>query len=220
MRRQPAFDGTVPVVAAGRKAFPSRRAALTLVELTLTLVVLAAIAIIVWPTLSGAFEGIRLSKAADLVRAELGAARVKAMTTGETHAFRYELSTGIFQVERWSGPDASLEAADATELVDQGIAETMPVAAEQRTLPEGIVFLAGEVATDARLLTNTFGTAAQEPAQVHSTILLYPDGSTTTASILLVDQQGDQIVVELRGMTGVALAGPVTSSPDGAAVNP
>lgn len=205
----------------GRRA----RAAFTLVEILLTLALIAGLAAILWPSLDKPFAAIRLRKSADLVRAQWTMARVQAMSTGQVHSFRYQAGTGSFQVEPWKlqetdAPDAAPEDFSSSEYV-VGTNPTTPGG----ELPERIQFEADEVAEDARSAALQAGgsvnivnstesirpakgseaPAAGAQGQPWSTpILFYPDGTTSTASVLLTNEHGMKIIVQLRGLTGVA----------------
>ena len=75
------------------------RHALTLLEVMLTLSLLVILASITWPALDRPFASQRLRKSADMVRVEWAKARVRAMSTGETQAFRHALEGDRFAVE-------------------------------------------------------------------------------------------------------------------------
>jgi prepilin-type N-terminal cleavage/methylation domain-containing protein len=184
----------------------ARARGVTLLELLLALSVLALAAALAWPELRLPLDNVRLQRSADLVRAELAQARVKAMTSGETHALRYALGTGEYKLERWQGPDAELETADAGSAVST-------VSAAPLLLPEGVLFVDGSLEVDTRAAQ----TAAPAGSGTAATILFYPDGSTSNASLLLENSHGRRIAIELRGLTGVARCGEIYAVSEGVA---
>lgn len=165
--------------------------------------VLVAAMTLAWPMLRGAFESVRLQKGADLVRSEMSAARVKALTSGEIHALRWQPGASQFQIERWRGPDSALESADAAGNSEAAPAEASTVVVDQFTLPEGIAFGEADLPPDARAQQNQLLGKAPAAADGLS-VLFYPDGSTSTATLLLQSSRGEQVAVELRGITGVS----------------
>jgi Tfp pilus assembly protein FimT len=205
----------------------NRRAlrAFTLVEVLLTLALIAGMAALLWPSLDKPFAAIRLRKSADLVRAHWTSARVQAMSTGQVQSFRYQPGTGSFEVEPWQfqetdSPDAAPEDFSALPYVTGPGATT-----SDKRLPERIQFVEDEVVEDARsAYLQAGGTAnvvnstdsirpanggdapaAGAQGQPWSTpILFYPDGTTSSARVLLANEHGAQIIVQLRGLTGVA----------------
>src|SRR5271167_2478982 len=72
------------------------RRAFTLFELSLILGLLVIMAALAWPSIQHAYEGIRLKKTAEQVMAAFGHARVMAMSTGVTQAFRFQPGTGQY----------------------------------------------------------------------------------------------------------------------------
>jgi hypothetical protein len=168
-----------------------------------------------WPSLQRPFDNQRLRKSGDLIRAEWCKARVKAMDTGLIHVFTYDAS-GAFQIQPWAGYDAGLEGnaaalAFATTSLELVSAPTEPMIGGQQ-LPEGISFSSMETVGDSRsdaALSAADASASGGTAQVRSTqtdvspILFYPDGTTSTARLVLVNSYQRHLVLELRGLTGV-----------------
>ena len=68
----------------------SARPAFTLVEVMLVLALLVVIGALIWPAVKGPFEGQRLRKAGDQVRAEWTRARTRAMKSGRTQVFQFQ----------------------------------------------------------------------------------------------------------------------------------
>jgi prepilin-type N-terminal cleavage/methylation domain-containing protein len=177
----------------------------TLLELTLVLALLVVITAIIWPAFEKPLASQRLRHAADKVRAEWSRTRIKAMTSGSPHVFRYLPLSNQYQVEIWQGAEAQLEAGSAN---DFGVAEQQAIVAQaagEKGLPEGVVFDANQMRQDVRSMfvgadavQSTTGEAAwSEP------IYFYPDGTATTARLLLRNEHELYIILDLRGLTGV-----------------
>ena len=196
-----------------RSAAHSPRPAFTLLELTLVLALLVVIAALVWPSLNKPFAVERLRKSADKVRTEWVRTRIKAMTSGVPHVFRFQAETGNFQVEVYGGLDADVEAASASAFAapQQAITpESLPeqgspgvVTAVETGLPEGVVFAASESALDARS-AGVVGQSAGSTDGWSQPLFFYPDGTASNARLLLRNENMLYMLLELRGLTGIA----------------
>ena len=197
-----------------------RRCGFTLLELVLTIAILVAVSALVVPMLGRPMAWQRMRKGSDQVRATWGSARVEAMTTGLIHSFRYVPGTGDYQLEVWEGFDPSLEMT-----TDLGFTGETPVVSRSalpgedlgmapgvisKRLPDGILFLGDNIEQDVRAEQ---AIAQQDvEASIGLTgpswsvpILFYPDGTTSDASLTLINDYQEQLSLELRGLTGVSL---------------
>jgi prepilin-type N-terminal cleavage/methylation domain-containing protein len=174
---------------------------LTLVEVLLVLALLVVISAISIPLLEGSFSRAALYGAGDLLRGAWAKARLAAMQSGQTHAFRYEPMGSRFQIVALN----SLGDPAQNELfLDDG--ESKPESAEfvrlsQNRLPEGVIFHSGNVASSAQTLA-TLPTALE--SSWSQPILFYPNGTTSDATLLLANSQEVTIRVTLRGLTGIS----------------
>ena len=78
-------------------------------------------------------------------------------------------------------------------------------------LPEGIFFATSQTVADTRsewLMLDGQETTAQD-TDWSVPIFFYPDGTTSTASLVLSNRRNRSITIELRGLTGVARVGPL-----------
>ncbi len=173
----------------------SRSAGFTLFEILLTLALLVAVAAMSWPAFTRAFENERLRKGADMVRTAWTNARLQAMSTGLTHAFEYEFGGNQFSIVA-SETDASGDSAT--------VSSNAPGVSRPATLPDGISFYAGEKVVEGR-------SAAVEGdgGQTLPRVFFYPDGTTSTAQVLLSNSQERFLKVELRGMTATSRSGEI-----------
>ncbi len=191
------------------RSAPSRRCrrAITLVEVLLVLCLLVVVASIAWPNMERPLSSQRLRKAADGVRMVWGRARIEAMSTGQTLVFRYSIEGDDYSVQSYAGPESvtasqSADAVEGTTNYDEDPA--FMLGAEPR-LPDEITFLSGETAADSR----SASVAVEETGAVASgqgwsePIYFYPDGSTSTASVVLKNEYDRCVELSLRGLTGV-----------------
>ena len=120
----------------------SDRRAITLLEVLLVLALLVILSAMTWPALDRPMANQRLRKAADQVRTAWTRARVEAMTTGQTFAFRCTIGENRFEIAAQAGPEAvDVPPAD----------QAAPAAASRRhTLPEDVRFAGGQTLFDGR----------------------------------------------------------------------
>lgn len=203
----------------------NRRRAFTLAEILLTMCLLVILAALAWPALDKPLAGLRLRKAADRIRAEWRTARVEAMDSGQTYIFRYN-DQNRFRIEPYlpsqggfgvAGTGGAATAEDSTlgdalgaradGASDPGTAGTVI----EDSLPEGVTFVSSETAGDQRATTIS---SASEPSDLAEAgwsepILFYPDGTTSTAQLVLKNEHDRYVDVRMRGLTGVVKVGDV-----------
>ena len=212
-------DGTAPLPGAGRCC-----RGYTLVEVLLVLALLAVISAMAWPSLQKPFATRRLYSAADTVRAQWSHARVDAMRSGHTYAFRFEVHGDHFRVAP-DGPAAaaspvtpSAEASDghSSDSVEDGgvMPEDAAAPLDDKTLPEGIKFSATEPTGVASGLPADLTMPPQGgmPDCWSDPIFFYPDGTTSDARLMLTNDYSSAIELVLRGLTGTVTVGAPVSS--------
>jgi len=194
----------------------NRRRGFTLLEVLLTMCLLVLLAALSWPALEKPFDGARLRKAAGQIRAEWRTARVEAMDSGEIYFFRCAANEGDYRVECYSAAEAQQNSVYGNRLGNSArdIASIGTVKPRQESLPDGVTFVTGEIDLDTRAATIS---SAMEQAAVSETawsdpILFYPDGTTSTARLVLKNKHGRSIELQLRGLTGVVSIGQVQAS--------
>jgi Tfp pilus assembly protein FimT len=188
----------------------------------LVLGLLVAIAALAMPSATRPLESYRLRKSGDLIRAEWAKARASAMETGRTYVFRYEPEADGYHVEPWYSDEDYLESSTLTGIGGAGapVAAPTPQLFDQaapmtmKHLPEEIVFVASETTQDARELLAVQGTDAlqNQDASMSSPIFFYPDGTSSTANLLIQNPRGRYIKLTLRGLTGVVYVSDPLSS--------
>jgi prepilin-type N-terminal cleavage/methylation domain-containing protein len=185
---------------------PNPRRGYTLFELMLVLALLVVIGALVWPNLTGPLDNQKLRKSADLIRAELAGARNQAMRTGRIQAFRYSTGAGEYTIEPWFANDDYLESNVQTAGLVPLDQTAVMVQAKAVKLDDGIIFSGGEVEVDLRAMEasrDTIRATSVEPTAA-PVILFYPDGSSSTARLILTNEEGYFVVIQLRGLTGIA----------------
>ena len=226
-------DRSHVVVGRGCRSSGRRMSAsgFTLLELLLVLTLLVVVGGIVSQSLRGPIESQRLRRSSELLRIALGRARVKAMQSGQTQVFRYEIAGRRYQTQplaldseasEW-GLDAFDQSDELAQINDPNNpdvfsatrAKQVNTLAELRyQLPEGIVFQQGATELDLRM-----SLAQEELAALDQTmqnwsqpILFYPDGSTSEARLFLSNQAGQRfIAIRLRSLTGIPVVSGVLS---------
>jgi type II secretion system protein H len=190
------------------------RRGFTLVELLLVLAILVILAATAAPILRGTMQDAALRSAADQIRVEMTRANVRAMKTGRIQVFRFEQGGTQFSVQPYAAADDEIEAAPAVqgfgnaeeEVASARLDKTLAV-----TLPEGVTFASGEALAEGRAMaieqdisqSNRFEGDWSQP------ILFYPDGSSSDAYVIVVNQREVGIRIDLRGMTGAATLGDI-----------
>ncbi len=195
------------------------RRAFTLIELILVLSIMVVAFSIALPTYEGMVSSRKIFNASETIRLELQRARLEAIKTGQAQVFRCQVGQAQFVLQPWMRAADSVEASAGativtelgqaidTESTAQGVAlEAADMTAGQKSLEEDIVFASADILNDMRALSEqSLGDTMQASATGWSQpILFYPDGSTTTAHIVVQDIRGRRMAVQLRGLTGEA----------------
>jgi prepilin-type N-terminal cleavage/methylation domain-containing protein len=211
------------------------RGGFTLLEMMLVLAVMVAVTALALPALSSTLDNQRLRRAADQVRASWVKARTQAMEKGRTYVFRYTPGTTGYSVEPWLTADDYLESDQLISLgIDAGgdsLALQASLGPQTRELPENVTVAASETAFDMRadLLAATTMPPAGPSATTLSMgmslsaspgmaelaappIFFYPDGTTSTARLVLINHRQRAVTISLRGLTGTVLVGDLQNS--------
>lgn len=189
-----------------------RRPAFTLLELLLTLVVLAAIATVAIPHAGILLGDRRLVRAGDQLRIEMTRLRVDAMRQGRVMMMEGMIEGGTFRIKPFFSVTDSTEAIDQTgsqSALLSGAAqgtvvplETNLDAESELELPEDVTVTSVGVVSAARAAEIEQLTLANQGEGWSRPILFYPDGTTSTASITLSHATVGRVVVKIRGITG------------------
>lgn len=184
------------------------RPGFTILELLLVLALLVTIASLAAPQVGRTLDSHRLRGAAEELRAVWSKARVRAMEQGRTYVFRSELSGSQYQVEPLVSPDDYLESSQLS-LGNAAMASVAGSKIEAAELPDKVTFAGTQLAQDFRAMTlnpaAAAATAAAEPTGTlwSTPVYFYPDGTTTTAKLRVVNERDRGIEISMRGLTGV-----------------
>lgn len=201
-----------------------RRSGFTLFELILVLIILVTLAAIAFPTLDAMVTSRRLQQSAERLQNELLEARVNAMRTGQAQVFRATINGNTYTIEPWlSGNENSDASAGATLMTAGGVVETERTSNGQvaltnaisdenaKQLENDVQFMGVETLVDARNALEIqksgetvplAGVGTTAAGGISSPLLVYPDGSSTTAQVILADSRGRRMAIQLRGVTG------------------
>jgi prepilin-type N-terminal cleavage/methylation domain-containing protein len=202
----------------------SRRSGFTLFELILVLIILVTLAAIAFPTLEAMVSSRRLQQSAERLQNELLEARVEAMKTGQAQVFRATINGNTYTIEPWlSGNEDSDASAGAKVMSASGVVGTERTGTGQvalssisadgdaKQLDNDVQFMGIETLVDARNALEIQKSGETAPMAgvgtavsggISSPLLVYPDGSSTTAQIILADSRGRRMAIQLRGVTG------------------
>ena len=190
----------------------TRRTAFTLLELLLTLAVLAAIAAVSIPQVGLLMGDRRLVRAGDQLRVEMTRLRVESMREGRVMMLEAMLEGTSFRIKPFFSTSDATEAFDQTASqqglltgATQGIVTAViadPAVEETIELPEDVVVSAVGVVSAARAMEIEQLTIANQSEGWSHPILFYPDGSTSTAVVTLSNPTLGKVMVKIRGITG------------------
>jgi len=184
----------------GRLRPGSLRQGFTLLEVLLVLALAVAVTAVSLPALGRPWASQRLRSAADLIRAEWTRARFKAISTGQTVVFRYTPNGSRYLTEVWATDPFSAWAGEFGVFEGDDLGFRAPC--EERALPQGITFVGAEVMADTR--TEALDAElASASAEWSDAIYFYPDGTASTARLVLANEYSDWVELALRGLTGV-----------------
>ncbi len=213
-----ALKTTLPIRVPRRKA-AANYCGFSLMEMILVLALLMIVAALVMPPVVGSFGGQNLKDSAFLLQSELLRARTTAMRSGQTQIFRYEISGRMAEIEAleagvkyviqpWRDLSDLVNASPETIQQDSSTNATIQSVDEITTgeLPEGIAFVSSSVVSDTRSteVERKMHERATSATIWSQPILFYPDGRSSTAQVVLGNQRDQFIVIELRGLTGLA----------------
>ena len=191
---------------------PSQRSAFTLLELLLVVSIIAAVTSVVIPQIGLLLGDRSVVRAGEQVRVEMTRLRVDAMRQGRVLMMQAMIDGNQFRTKPF------VSAADATEAIDQTGSQSAlltganqgnfvasaidPEAEETIEFPEGVVVQMVGVVSAARSMEIEQLTASETASGWSQPILFYPDGSTSTAAVVVSSEGIGRVVVRLRGITG------------------
>lgn len=187
-----------------------KRRGFSLLELMLVMGLLVVIAAITYPSVTGPLDNNRLRYSTDMIRASWARARNKAMESGRTYVFRCQPASDSYLIEPWINNDDLLEsdlvtAGGAAVGASSQEATQVMMGPKVEKLPENVTFMSSEIVGDmrAQFLAATANSASEYEQNWSTPIFFYPDGTSSTARLTLMNTRDRYVILTLRGLTGV-----------------
>lgn len=209
---------STPTMMSSSRAFKTvrNRAGLTLLELILSIAVLAALTSVLLPPMALLLDDRRLNRAGDLVQIEMSKARLTAMRSGQVMVLSGQIGGDRLRLKPYFTLDSSTESATAgpSALIlgaDQAAITPPPtdsVPARDIELPAGVSLQNVEVVTAARALqTQSDGAGDAANRELIESgdsqgIFFYPDGTCSDAVVVLSGGESYDVRVVIRGISG------------------
>lgn len=189
-----------------------KRNAFTLLELLLTLAVLAALTAVAIPQIGLLAGDRRLVRGGDLLKVQMTRLRVDAMREGRVLMLEGLLEGNLLRTRPYYSASDATEAYDQTGSqsgllsgADEGVVTVLDQDTEESEsidLPQDITVESVGVVSAARSMEIEQLTESDRTDGWSRPILFYPDGSTSTAVVTLTDPNVGRILIRIRGITG------------------
>ncbi len=182
------------------------RRGFSLLELILVMAILVAFSALALPSVRKSLDRQNVIKGADLLRASMGRARVRAIKTGKVYAVFYLPNSSYHSVAPFD--NATSQAALASQRMLQLENRTALEDFAEDLLPRGVRFAAANAIVDGRAAEVL--SVGESNSQLRP-LLFYPDGTSQDAKIVLQNESGLMVQVVLRGLTGTSTATRITT---------
>lgn len=203
MSRKPSSHvGIRPLMAA--------RTGLTLLEVLLSLAVIAIFVTLAWPSVLRMYGEQQILSAAEKVRAFVATARVHAIESGLSYQFRHESEGSHFLVVPFEREFESVELTSKGGGTAEGLGRFSRASG---TLPKNVTFSAraqtGSASTPlaSQQLSSDALSGLPDANKLSGLswsgpIVFQPNGSAADAEFMVVDRRNQRIVLRVRGITG------------------
>ena len=218
-----------------------KRKGLTLIEVMLVLAILVVIASLSVRLTAALLANYRIRQSSEDIRAEWTRLRIKAMEDGHIYCFRFSYGNDQYRVDRvldahftakFASPKDSTYSYSDDPLMDKTIdpdeltqedyflpepdmeyAETPISLSLKSVLQKNCFFADCYVKPDSRgrYYQGTNNYSYRSRGDWSQPILFYPDGTTSTATILIKNDQARCIELHLRGLTGAVAVSSIGS---------
>ena len=203
----------------------SSRSAFTLLELTLVLVVIVALAGMAWPRITSFLQSESLLGNVEQVRQMLDHARVQAVEDGITYQFRFEPNGRKFvllpydlQVSEQQSGTSSTSTSQTSALGNQKRLPTVHELSEDCSFYMENSLSTGEITLTERLpdpwLEMLADGVMQRDVSWAPPIIYSPDGSATDGSVTIIDEDRRVITLSVRGLTGTVVTSRLAVLPE------
>ena len=187
-------------------------AGFTLIELLLALTVLAVAASLAVPAVRGIVTSRQIVDAANSIELQIKKQRTAAIRTGQIQVMRFAIGGRQFNAQPWLSSDDATNAAGGATVVSQtgqvistdqtgGVTGVGTVPTNTWEVGESVVIADVQVLGDTRSSLQT-GAMLVGADGFSPPLLFYPDGSSSTAQIILQGETGRRIAIAVRGVTG------------------
>jgi len=188
------------------------RSGFTLFEVLLVFSLLALLAAIVWPALDAPFAAQTLKSSAEQWRGDFTKARVAAMNSGRVQMLSFDATANAYGVVALDDLTTSDPFSAAAEPTAMSLSPTFV-----RTLPDGVTLrelasLDDVTAPPQSPMQMPMQAIAPTMNNAVSPVYFHPDGTTSSARVVLVNDRGMHVEVRLRGLTGAVSVGDVLVS--------
>jgi prepilin-type N-terminal cleavage/methylation domain-containing protein len=182
----------------------THRSGFTLLEISVVLAILVVVGAIAVPMFTGTLQIERLRKGVELVAADWVSTRAKAMETGETQVWVCQVGNNSYSSSTYASADG-LTPSEASSLVTEstGLSTTSGSATGGsdfgQSMPAGVSISDVMVTEGDTIATLSQSTMAEGGA---ATIFFYPDGSSSSARLSVVNEQERTMTVVMNGLSG------------------
>ncbi len=208
-----------------------RTSGFTLFEVLLVLTLVVVMSSLLAPLLQNSLASFRLRSSTDSVIATWSKIRAHAIETGHVYQFRFVEGQSKYRVEPWYTDNRNPQQDQNKDRVEDKEENEQPSSDDLRqdeednwhyeeSLSAGIKFYGGDQAT-----LDEEGEKLVESLEAESTddwstpILFFPDGTTSTVSIVLRNDLNQFQRTTLRSLTGVARASQLLSEAEAQRAN-